>query len=134
VLISGHTTDSKKWDSDFGVASMATLFEGWQDGRNLIRLPSQTQSEAVRALVEQLCAWFPETKGLTDCVMALWFVEIRCRELTASDIDGWHMGGTDEFLSARDREGQMVIDVDSALLQGQATPWDGSFSGWSRLN
>lgn len=131
-MISPHHTDTKKWDSDFGVASMATLFEGWPEGRNLIRLPSQTQSESVRALVEQLCAWFPETKGLTDVVMALWFAEIRCRELVGTEFDTWHMGA-DEFTSERDREGQMVIDVDSALFQQQITAWDGSMSGWSRL-
>ncbi|MFD6250570.1 phage terminase large subunit family protein, partial [Streptomyces roseolus] len=48
-LLTPHHTNSNKWDSDFGVASMATLFTGWQEGRNLIRLPSQTQSEGVRA-------------------------------------------------------------------------------------
>src|SRR5205085_8953371 len=41
-LLTPHHTNSNKWDSDFGVASMATLFTGWQEGRNLIRLPSQT--------------------------------------------------------------------------------------------
>lgn len=133
VLVTGHTTDSKKWDSDYGVASMATLFDGWQDGRNLIRLPSQTQSEPVRALVEQLCAWFPETKGLTDTVMALWFAEIRCRELMVSDFDGWHTGDG-EFMSPRERQGQMVVDIDSALMQQQITSWDGTMAGWGRLN
>jgi hypothetical protein len=88
----GTHTDSKKWDSDYGVASIAVLFDGWQEGRNLIRLPSQTQSEPVRNFIEQLCAWFPETKGLTDTVMAAWFVEIRCRELMQNEFDGWHTG------------------------------------------
>lgn len=132
VLMSAHTTDGKKWDSDFGVASMATLFEGWQDGRNLIRLPSQTQSEGVRAFIEQLCGWFPETKGLTDTVMAAWFVEIRCRELMADSWDGWHTQDN-EFLSARERQGQMVVDIDTILQQQQASPWDGGMGGWSRL-
>ena len=91
-LISPHFTDSGKWDPDFGVASMASLFEGWDSGHNLIRLPSQTQSEPIRNLVEQLCAWFPETKGLTDTVMALWFAEIRCRELMFTDFDSDHVG------------------------------------------
>jgi hypothetical protein len=132
VLLTGHHTDGKKWDSDFGVASMATLFEGWQDGRNLIRLPSQTQSEGVRAFIEQLCAWFPETKGLTDTVMAAWFVEIRCRELMADSWDGWHTQDN-EFLSARERQGQMVVDIDTILQQQQSSPWDGGMGGWNRL-
>jgi hypothetical protein len=125
-LITGHHTDAKKWDSDFGVASMSTLFEGWRDGRNLIRIPSQTQSEGVRALIEQLCSWFPETKGLTDTVMALWFAEIRCRELMFGELDGgWHVQ-TSEFASDRDRAGQSVIDLDFALQQQGAGAWDGS--------
>jgi hypothetical protein len=124
-LISPHHTNSNKWDADFGVASMATLFEGWQEGRNLIHLPSQTQSEGVRAFIEQLCSWFPETKGLTDTVMAAWFVEIRCRELMVSDFSGWHMNAS-EFTSERDQAGQMVVDIDFALQQQGAGAWDGA--------
>ena len=124
-LISPHHTSSNKWDIDFGVASMATLFEGWATGHNMIRLPSQTQSEGVRALIEQLCAWFPETKGLTDTVMALWFAEIRCRELMVSDFSGWHRSES-EFTSERDQAGQMVVDIDLALQQQGAGAWDGA--------
>jgi hypothetical protein len=125
-LISPHHTNTNKWDPDFGVASMAPLFEGWREGNNLIRLPSQTQSESMRALVEQLCSWFPETKGLTDTVMALWFAEIRCRELMVSDFSGWHMQ-TSEFTSERDQAGQMVVDIDFALQQGGGA-WDGALN------
>ncbi|MFJ2176416.1 hypothetical protein ACIOHE_26435 [Streptomyces sp. NPDC087851] len=129
TLLTPHHTDAKKWDSDFGVASMATLFDGWKDGRNLVRLPSQTRSEPVRAFIEQLCAWFPETKGLTDIVMAWWFAEIRCRELMFTDFDGWHANSS-EFTSERDAAGQMVVDVDFALQQQGAGAWDGSLNGW----
>lgn len=128
-LLTPHHTNSNKWDSDFGVASMATLFTGWQEGRNLIRLPSQTQSEGVRALIEQLCSWFPETKGLTDTVMALWFAEIRCRELMVSEGGGWHVNNS-EFTSERDMAGQLVVDIDFALQQGAGGAWDGSLNGW----
>lgn len=130
VIIGPHTTDSKKWDPDFGVASMAVLFEGWQDGRNLIRLPSQTQSEPVRNFIEQLCAWAPATKGLTDTVMAAWFVEIRMRELMQGEGPGWHSDNS-EFTSQRDRDGQMVVDLEMALAQGEISAWNGSFSGFS---
>jgi hypothetical protein len=133
VLIGPHTTDAKKWDSDFGVASMSTLFDGWQEGRNLIRLPSQTQSEPVRNFVEQLCAWTPETKGLTDCVMAAWFVEIRCRELMMDGLSSWHSENS-EFMSQRDMEGQMVVDIEMALSQGEISSWDGSMRGFTGLN
>lgn len=124
-LISPHHTNSNKWDSDFGVASMATLFEGWAGGHNKIRLPSQTQSEGVRAFIEQLCSWFPETKGLTDTVMAFWFAEIRCRELMVTDFSGWHTNNS-EFTSERDQSGQMVVDIDFALQQQGAGAWDGA--------
>lgn len=134
VILTGHHTNGNKWDADFGVASMAALFEGWREGRNLIRLPSQTQSEPVRQLIEQLCAWAPETKGLTDCVMALWFAEIRCRELMMDGLGGWH-AEANEFMSARDLESRMVIDLEHALSQGAVTTWDGSLNaGWGRLN
>ena len=123
-LISAHHTDSKKWDSDFGVASMATLFEGWEEGKNLLRLPSQTQSQPIKDLISQLCSWFPETRGLTDLVMALWFTEIRCRELVATQVTDWHASDS-EFLTSQDREGQIVVDVDFALQQGLAKMWDG---------
>jgi hypothetical protein len=127
VLITPHHTDQRKWDPDFGVSSMAPLFEGWREGRNLIRLPSQTQSEPVRALIEQLVSWFPETKGLTDVVMALWFAEIRCRELVANDVDDWHRE-TSEFTSARDELGRMVVDVDLALQMGGVDNWNGRWN------
>lgn len=129
-LISPHHTDSTKWDQDFGVASMASLFDGWDSGHNLIRLPSQTQSEPMRNLVEQLCAWFPETKGLTDTVMALWFAEIRCRELMFTDFSSYHVDSS-EFTTERDMEGQSVIDIDFALQhQHQTGTWGGQLQGW----
>jgi hypothetical protein len=130
-IISPHHTDSTKWDPDFGVASMATLFDGWDSGNNLIRLPSQTQSEPVRNLIEQLCSWFPETKGLTDTVMALWFAEIRCREMMFTDFDSFHVDSS-EFMSERDIENQSVIDIDYALqMQGHHQgQWNGRLEGW----
>lgn len=128
-LISPHHTNANKWDPDFGVASMATLFEGWREKRNLMRLPSQTQSEPMRQLIEQFASWFPETKGLTDIVMATWFTEIRCRELMMDGLDGWH-ADSNEFMSGRDRDGQMVVDLEMALQQ----TWDGSMTGFSGLN
>jgi hypothetical protein len=48
---------------------------------NLIELPSQDGSEGVKALIQQLITWKPDTRGATDCVMALWFCELRAREI-----------------------------------------------------
>jgi hypothetical protein len=85
VILREHHTGNNKWDSGFGVASMSTLFGTKQsDGKhhrdNLIHLPSD-QTENIKALIEQLITWSPTTKGKTDMVMALWFCEIRAREI-----------------------------------------------------
>ncbi|HWV46111.1 MAG TPA: hypothetical protein VN039_08855, partial [Nitrospira sp.] len=77
-LLREHFTGSNKWDADFGVASMSVLFEGYENGSNLIHIPSRSQSEATKMLIEQLTTWEPlppgvKTKKKTDLVMALWF-------------------------------------------------------------
>lgn len=81
-----HTTNRNKWDVDFGVASMSTLFSGWQDDRQMIEFPSTVHSEMMRALVEQLTTWAPNLPKhhKTDMVMAMWFVEIACRNRIAN--------------------------------------------------
>jgi hypothetical protein len=83
--LNSHFTGKNKWDTSFGVASMATLFGNARDGRfqdnNLIELPSNEGSEGLKTLVQELITWKPDTKNPTDCVMALWFAVIRIREL-----------------------------------------------------
>jgi hypothetical protein len=81
VKLVPHTTGRNKADADFGVASMEPLLRGWKDGWNLLRLPSTNKSYAVKALVEQMVTYYPGTKNKTDCLMALWFAELRAREL-----------------------------------------------------
>jgi hypothetical protein len=109
-LLKEHFTGKNKWDSDFGVASMSTLFDGWEEKKQLIHLPSRSQSEGAKSLIEQLTTWFPETKGKTDCVMALWFAEIRARELVDETVDVFHMNNI--FASPRDKEREMTVDLD----------------------
>jgi hypothetical protein len=79
-----HFTSKNKWDVNFGVAAMSSLFGSMRDGKfnkdNLIELPDNS-NEHVKALVNQLITWKADTKGPTDCVMALWFCEIRAKEL-----------------------------------------------------
>lgn len=110
VRLSEHHTNRNKWDAGFGVASMATLFDF-----SLIELPSSHLSEPVKQLIEQLIVWSPETKAKTDMVMALWFAEIRAREICqASALDG--DGGTkmftpNRFLSRRARRNQQIINL-----------------------
>jgi hypothetical protein len=84
VRLNAHFTGKNKWDSNFGVAGMSTLFGTTNNGKhqrnNLIEIPSTEGSEGLKALVQQLITWRPNTRGKTDCVMALWFGVLRCRE------------------------------------------------------
>lgn len=110
IRIAEHTTSRNKWDPSFGVASMAVLFE-----LKLIELPSTYQHEAGKQLVEQLVTWSPETKAKTDLVMALWFAEIRAREIcqagTVGADDNSHGFQHNRFLSRRRRSQQTTINL-----------------------
>ena len=85
TTLNSHFTGKNKWDTSFGVASMASLFGTIRDGRfqdnNIIELPSNEGSEGLKTLVQQLITWKPDTRNPTDTVMALWFAVIRVREL-----------------------------------------------------
>ena len=85
VKFSSQFTGKNKWDTSFGVAAMSGLFGTVRDNThqddNLIEIPSQDGSEGIKALIQQLITWKPDTKGKTDCVMALWFCELRAREV-----------------------------------------------------
>lgn len=84
VRLREHFTGNNKWDVGFGVASMSGLFGTVVDkkhrGNNLIELPD-TSNEHFKALVLQLITWKADTKNPTDLVMALWFCELRAKEL-----------------------------------------------------
>jgi hypothetical protein len=124
VLLKEHHTGSNKWDSGFGVASMATLFGTKQhDGKhhrdNLIHLPSD-QTENVKALIEQLITWTPTTKGKTDMVMALWFCEIRAREmLNYGQYATHHL--KNPFLTSAERQKRVVVNIDEMLAEANKT-------------
>jgi hypothetical protein len=77
-----HHTGNNKWDTDFGVASLTTLFYGWEDKTAQIEFPSTHMSEGLKALIEQLVTWYPDAakSQKTDCVMAFWFAELACRD------------------------------------------------------
>ena len=77
-----HHTGNNKWDTDFGVASLTTLFHGYEEGNNLIEFPSTHMSEGLKALIEQLVTWYPDApkSQKTDCVMAFWFTELAIRD------------------------------------------------------
>ena len=124
VLLREHHTGTNKWDSGFGVASMSTLFGTKQhDGKhhrdNLIHLPSD-QTENIKALIEQLITWSPTTKGKTDMVMALWFCEIRAREMLNQGMHKTHHM-KNPFLSRHEVGKRTVINIDELLAEKDRT-------------
>ena len=124
VLREHYTSGVGKWDADYGVASMAPLFgqldnnkQPMRDG--LIHLPSTANSEACKALVEQLITWAPATKNKTDLVMALWFAEIKAREIVnaADKYSGTHL--KNRWLTPRQRSMRATVNIDEWLWQQQ---------------
>lgn len=126
TILKEHFTGNNKNDADFGVASMSMLFDGAKEGKGLIKLPSRAQNEGVKALVEQLTTWFPQTKAKQDTVMALWFAETRARELVNDVESVFHV--TNEYQSARDKERNITVDLD---YLSQAAMTGGSGEWWS---
>ena len=128
-LLKEHFTGNNKWDADFGVASMSMLFDGWEGKKALIHLPSRSQDEGTKAMIEQLTTWEPlppgvKTKKKTDLVMALWFAEIRARELIGELDNVFHVNNP--YQSERDKERTITIDLD---MMSQASN-DGSAHWW----
>ena len=114
TVIRPHFTGSNKHDTDFGVASMTVLFNGWQDKQQLIELPSTSISEAAKAFVEQLVTWAPELpkSTKTDLVMAFWFAELACRDrVTVSSTFARSHAGSSMFLTPWDRHNQMTVNL-----------------------
>jgi hypothetical protein len=119
VRLKEHLTGNNKNDSQWGVASMDSLFRGWEDGNALLTLPAMSQNEAYRQFKEQLVAWFPDHPKTqkTDLVMSFWFAELAAREVTK------HLGVRQQefldnpFLSENDRANRRVIYVDEWLRE-----------------
>jgi hypothetical protein len=109
-----HFTGKNKWDTNFGVASMALLFGTLRDGKpqkdNLIELPDAV-NEHVKALVNQLITWKPDTRNATDCVMALWFCEIRAKEIINQGMNRTHHLNN-RFVTRRSAAQQAVVNLD----------------------
>lgn len=110
-----HYTGRNKWDVGFGVAAMSSLFGTVREGKhqkdNLLSLPNHENNEHVKALINQLITWKPDTKGKTDLVMALWFCEIRAQELVRQGAyQQTHM--SNRWATRRNRYGQGVVNLD----------------------
>jgi hypothetical protein len=114
VKFSSQFTGKNKWDTSFGVAAMSGLFGSVRNGThqddNLIELPSQDGSEGIKALIQQLITWRPDTRGPTDCVMALWFCEIRAKEIISNArINQSHLNN--RWATRRQLENRYVMNV-----------------------
>jgi hypothetical protein len=95
--LTAHFTGMEKRDADFGVMSMAPLFEStgrqhpqtnvWirvRNGDERIVLPDPRQHAWIATLIQQLAAWEPQgmvQRQKTDLVMALWFTEIAHKKI-----------------------------------------------------
>ena len=125
VLLKSHHTGSNKTDPDFGVASMAALFgtrtttaqgKHKHNGDATLSLPN-TSYGPVKTLVEELVAWNPEQpvkRRKQDLVMAMWFTVKRLREVGVGAPKARKQASfarSSSFLSARDRERQIVINL-----------------------
>ena len=120
VRLESHFTAKNKWDTNFGVASMSTLFGTERDGKfqnnNQIELPSTEGSEGLKALTQQLITWKPNTRGKTDCVMALWFAVLRAREFMqqTSFVQRY---ANNRWATRAQRESRITINLDEAFSE-----------------
>ena len=120
VRFSSHFTGKNKWDTDFGVAAMQGLFGtmgGAKHNRdNLIELPDPQYHEGIKALINQLITWKPGTRNPTDVVMALWFCEIKAKEMIQhSGNQIWH--ATSRFVTQRQMAQQAVVNLDDLAME-----------------
>jgi hypothetical protein len=131
VKMSPHYTSRNKQDPDFGVASMASLFGGFKehansvrsnmdhDKKNIIELPDPDKSEGTKALIEQLTVWQPGKLGKDlkqDGPMALWFAELRAREILGVGRRKRQYFMDNPYLSRGDRAKRAVVPTEAYRL------------------
>lgn len=121
VSLRQHFTGKNKWDTAFGVAAMSSLFGTLRDGKhqgdNILTLPDHQGNEHLKALINQLITWKADTKGPTDLVMALWFCEIRARELVAANqVRNFHAGNS-RWTSRRADYSRTVVNLDEIFME-----------------
>ena len=118
AVLREHHTGQNKWDTDFGVASLTTLFHGHDEGIALIEFPSTHASEGLKALIEQLVTWYPDSpkSQKKDCVMAFWFAELACRDRLASANNFARSHSRQNMFHTRyDQSNQINISLDELL-------------------
>ncbi|MEW2080121.1 hypothetical protein AB0941_42790, partial [Streptomyces sp. NPDC013433] len=124
IRMQPHYTGRNKQDPDFGVASVAPLFGSKRkvndgagrethNGDNLLHLPRVDDSVGLKALVEQLITWQPGVRGnklKMDGPMALWFAELRAREVLHVGRNIQHFTHN-PYASKRDRASRVVVPM-----------------------
>jgi hypothetical protein len=123
-VIRPHFTGQNKHDVDFGVASMTVLWNGWQDGHQLIELPSTHGQESAKQLIEQLITWAPEMpkSAKTDIVMSLWFAELACRDRIMLQSNYTRSHVKNPFLTPWDKGRQQTVSLLDAEAEGMWKP------------
>jgi hypothetical protein len=124
-----HYTGANKLDVDTGVMSLAPLFGSWEprgDGRGwqktlepLIELPRRKGNHHVQMLTEQLITWQPQAPKTqkTDLVMALWFAELKARELIQPNAGRTHHA-PNRFASPRRVANRVVVNLRDVRAAG----------------
>ena len=113
-----HHTGQNKWDTDFGVASLTTLFHGYEEGNNLIEFPSTHASEGLKSLIEQLVTWYPDApkSQKTDCVMAFWFTELAVRDrINSANVFARNHNSASMFHTRYDKSQQMTVSLSDLI-------------------
>ena len=120
VRFSSHFTGKNKWDTDFGVAAMQGLFgtmtNGKHNGDNLIELPDPQYHEGIKALINQLITWKPGTRNATDVVMALWFCEIKAKEMIQHSGNMTYHASS-RFLTRKNTGQQGIVNLDDLAME-----------------
>ena len=119
VGVFGHQTGTNKWDPQFGVATLANLFRGYETDTNMIELPARRDHQGIQTLVTELISWYPTPSKAKmpkqDTVMALWFADLRARNIADEWDQTTHLES--RYRTSRDEERQVTFDVDAILAR-----------------
>jgi hypothetical protein len=138
IVLRPHHTNTNKTDPDFGVAAMSSLFgtrttaqvgqPSKHNGDNLLSLPRVDQTAGLKVLVEELVSWNPELpvkRRKQDTVMAMWFCELRARELVVrpGQSTTYHVRNN-KYLTPAARARQVVVNLNElAAEQANQSVW-----------
>jgi hypothetical protein len=95
---------------------MGTLRDDKFQKNNVIEFPSTEHSEGMKALIQQLITWKPNTRGKTDCVMALWFTVLRAREFMVQT-GGMQRYARNRWATRAQTERRYSVNLDEAFQE-----------------